>query len=120
MRVTLTREFFFDSAQSLGSFPEGHKCRALHGHTFRLQISVSGEVDEKTGLFYDHAVIKDAAKPLVDRLDHAYLNEVEGLECPTIENICRWFWVRLQDKLPGLAEIKLYETQGAWCSYRGD
>ena len=120
MNITLTREFRFDAAQSLDVFPEGHKCRNLHGHTFRLQISVTGEVDSETGMFYDHAEIAKVVRPLVDQLDHSYLNEIEGLECPTIENMCYWFWQKIESELPGLSEIVLYETPTTWCRYTGD
>ncbi len=119
MQVTLTREFSFDAAQSLTVFPEGHKCRALHGHSFQVQISVTGEVDPATGLLFDHAKIKEAAAPLVEQLDHSYLNEIVGLENPTIEHLCKWFWDRLVDKLPGLSEVALFETPRAWCRYQG-
>lgn len=121
MKVTLTRQFDFGAAQSITVFPEGHKCRALHGHTFTVQISVAGEVDPATGLLYDHALIAEHAKPIIDdQLDHRYLNEIPGLENPTIENLCRWLWVRLAPNLPGLSDITIYETPRAWCSYKGD
>ncbi|MEM6822718.1 MAG: 6-carboxytetrahydropterin synthase QueD [Verrucomicrobiota bacterium] len=119
MEITLTREFRFDAAQSLDVFPEGHKCRNLHGHTFLLRISVTGEVDPKTGMFYDHAKIAEVVRPLVDLLDHSYLNDIEGLSVPTIENMVHWFWQKLECRLPGLSEIVLYETPTTWCSYRG-
>ncbi|MEM9444196.1 MAG: 6-carboxytetrahydropterin synthase [Verrucomicrobiota bacterium] len=120
MKITLTREFVFDAAQALEVFPEGHKCRQLHGHTFRVQISVTGEVDPQTGLLYDHAIIAKKMKPILTLVDHRYLNEVEGLENPTLEVLVHWFWVRLEPKLPGLSEIVIYETPTAWCSYQGD
>ena len=58
-------------------------------------------------------------RPLVDRLDHAYLNEIPGLENPTIEHMAIWFWEKLAPQLPGLAEIVIHETPRARCSYRG-
>jgi len=119
MDVTLTREFTFDAAQALHVFPKGHKCRNLHGHTFRLQVSVSGSVNAETGMLYDHARIAEATRPLVEQLDHAYLNEIEGLSIPSLENIAVWFWKRLEAELPGLSEIVLYETPTSWCRYRG-
>lgn len=120
MTVTLTKDFEFAAAQSLPNFPEGHKCRRLHGHTFKVEVSVTGEVDESTGLFYDHARISEAMKPIIEELDHSYLNEIAGLENPTIELTCRWLWKRLEGQLPGLSEITLHETERARCSYRGD
>lgn len=119
MQVTLTREFTFDAAQSVTCFPEGHKCRRVHGHGFKLRISVTGEVNPATGLFYDHAEIKRQVRPLLDLVDHNYLNDVEGLENPTLENMLGWFWGKLKPVLPGLSEITIYETDRAWGSYKG-
>jgi len=119
MHVRLTKDFTFEAAQTLPSAPEGHKCRKMHGHSFKVEISVEGEVDAATGWFYDHAEIGRAMKPLLDVLDHGYLNEIPGLENPTIENMCAWFWQKLAQQLPGLAEIVLHETPTARCSYRG-
>src|SRR5450631_327894 len=115
MTIILSKDFEFDAAQALSQFPEGHKCRRLHGHSFTVTISVRGPVDEATGLLYDHAVISDAMKPIIEELDHRFLNEVVGLENPTIENISRWIWEKLVDKLPGLYEITLHETPRARC-----
>lgn len=120
MKFILTREFTFDAAQSLSVFPEGHKCRNLHGHTFIVQVSVKGGADPLTGLFYDHAVISEKTKPLIEQLDHSYLNDTPGLENPTLELMCKWFWDQLADKLPGLNEIRIYETPRSWCSYQGE
>lgn len=119
MQITLTREFVFDAAQKLGHFPEGHKCRNLHGHTFRVQVSARGEVNPDTGMLFDHAIIAEKVRPLINHLDHSYLNEIEGLEKPTIENICRWFWERLKPEMPELFEIVLHETASAYCRYDG-
>ena len=120
MTIVLAKDFEFESAQSLPHFPEGHKCRDLHGHSFKVTISVRGEVDEATGIFYDHARISAAMLPLVGQLDHHHLNEIPGLENPTIELMCRWLWQRLEPSLPGLYEIVLHETARARCVYRGD
>jgi 6-pyruvoyltetrahydropterin/6-carboxytetrahydropterin synthase len=120
MIIILSKDFDFESAQSLPQFPAGHKCRNVHGHSFKITISVRGPVDEASGIFYDHAAISDVMKPLVAQLDHAYLNEIPGLENPTIENMARWFWDRLHTQLPGLYEITLHETPRARCTYRGE
>jgi 6-pyruvoyltetrahydropterin/6-carboxytetrahydropterin synthase len=120
MIIILSKDFDFESAQALPQFPAGHKCRNVHGHSFKITISVRGPVDEASGIFYDHAAISDAMRPLVEQLDHAYLNDVPGLENPTIENMARWFWERLHLQLPGLYEITLHETPRARCTYRGE
>lgn len=119
MRVRLTKDFTFEAAQTLPFAPEGHKCRLMHGHSFKVEISVEGEVDPKTGWFYDHAEISKAMRPLLANLDHSYVNEIPGLENPTIENMAAWFWAKLAPQCPGLAEIVIHETPTARCSYRG-
>ena len=105
MRVRLTKDFTFEAAQTLPCAPEGHKCRRLHGHSFKVEVSVEGEVDSAKGWVYDHAEIGVAMKPLIAQLDHSYLNEIAGLENPTIENMAAWFWAKLAEQCPGLCEI---------------
>jgi 6-pyruvoyltetrahydropterin/6-carboxytetrahydropterin synthase len=120
MRARLTKDFTFEAAQTLPNAPEGHKCRKMHGHSFKIEVSVEGEVDPETGWVYDHAEIGAAMKPLLEKLDHSYLNEIEGLENPTIENMATWFWKKLQSKCTGLREIVIHETPTARCVYRGE
>jgi 6-pyruvoyltetrahydropterin/6-carboxytetrahydropterin synthase len=84
-----------------------------------VEISVEGDVDPSIGWVYDHAKISAAMKPLVNLLDHAYLNEIPGLENPTIENMAAWFWEKLASQLPGLCEIAIHETPTARCLYFG-
>jgi 6-pyruvoyltetrahydropterin/6-carboxytetrahydropterin synthase len=120
MRCRIVKEFRFESAQTLPNLPESHKCTKMHGHSFKVEIAVEGEVDPKIGWVYDHAEISKAMKPIVDRLDHAYLNEIEGLENPTIELMAAWLWRKLSPQLPGLAEITIHETPTARCVFRGD
>ncbi|MGF1656202.1 MAG: 6-carboxytetrahydropterin synthase QueD [Verrucomicrobiales bacterium] len=115
----LTKDFTFEAAQTLPHAPEGHKCRLMHGHSFKVEISVEGEISSECGWVYDHAEISRAMQPLLARIDHALLNEVEGLENPTIELMCRWFWEKLSPQLPGLCEVVLHETPTARCSFRG-
>ena len=76
MRVRLTKDFQFEAAQTLPNAPEGHKCRRMHGHSFKVEISVEGEAERETGWLYDHAEITSAMKPLLQQLDHSYLNEI--------------------------------------------
>lgn len=119
MKVRLSKDFIIEAAQSLPNVPTGHKCAKLHGHTFTIEVSVEGEVNPATGWLYDHAEISAAMRPIVERLDHAYLNDIPGLENPTIEVMCGWIWKELLPSLPGLCEITIHETPSARCSYRG-
>jgi 6-pyruvoyltetrahydropterin/6-carboxytetrahydropterin synthase len=120
MRARLTKDFTFEAAQTLPNAPAGHKCRRMHGHSFKVEISVEGEVNPAAGWVYDHAEIGTAMKPLVEMLDHAYLNDIEGLENPTIEKMAAWLWKKLQPNCRGLCEIVVHETPTARCSYHGD
>jgi 6-pyruvoyltetrahydropterin/6-carboxytetrahydropterin synthase len=120
MRARLTKDFTFEAAQTLPKAPDNHKCRRMHGHSFKVEISVEGEVAPVTGWVYDHAEIGAAMKPLLQMLDHAYLNDIAGLENPTIENMAAWFWKKLQPQCPGLCEIVIHETPTARCVYHGE
>jgi len=119
MKMELRKSFQFESAHLLPNLPETHKCRRLHGHSFSAEIVVSGECDPTLGWVMDYAEITAAFKPLWDRLDHNYLNEIEGLENPTSENVAAWIWKYLKPKLPLLTEIVVAETCTARCVYRG-
>ena len=92
----------------------------MHGHSFKVEISIEGEVDEDIGWVYDHKRISDAMAPLLEVHDHGYLNDVAGLASPTIERMAAWFWQKLEPDLPGLGEIVIYETPTARCVFRGE
>lgn len=117
--MELFKEFGFESAHSLPNVPEGHKCARLHGHSFRIRVTVSGPVGEDTGWVLDFADLKAAVQPTVDALDHRYLNEIEGLENPTSERIAEWIWHRVVADLPGLTSVEVRETCTNGCVYRG-
>lgn len=117
--MEIFREFTFEAAHRLPRVPEGHKCARLHGHSYRVQVHVRGDVDPTTGMVMDFAEIKKAFRPLNDQLDHYYLNDVPGLDNPTSENLARWIWDRLIDQLP-LSEIAVRETCTSGCIYRGE
>jgi 6-pyruvoyltetrahydropterin/6-carboxytetrahydropterin synthase len=120
MRARLSKDFTFEAAQTLPNVPPDHPCGKMHGHSFKVEVTVEGEVDPHMGWVYDHSRISRAIEPLLDILDHSYLNEIKGLENATIENLAAWLWVRLQDSLPGLCEIIIHETPTARCIYRGE
>ena len=113
------KEFTFEAAHRLPFVPEGHKCARLHGHSFRVEVHVAGEVDSRTGWIMDFAEIKAAFAPIREQLDHRYLNEIEGLENPTSEVLARWIWERTRPELPGLARIVVRETCTSGCVYTG-
>ena len=119
MSMEIWKEFTFEAAHLLPNVPEEHKCRRLHGHSYRVRVVVKGEVDPTLGWVVDFADIKTAFEPVRLELDHYYLNEIEGLENPTAENIARWIWRRLESRLPGLGRIEIDETCTSGCAYEG-
>lgn len=119
MQVRLVNEFRFEAAHRLPKVPPGHKCERLHGHSFKVELAIAGPVDPKTGWFIDFGIVHDAWQPLHDRLDHNYLNEIEGLENPTSENLAKWIWDRMKEKLPSLVRVTIFETCDARCEYDG-
>lgn len=114
------KEFTIEAAHRLPRVPEGHKCGRLHGHSFRVQVHVRGPVNEQTGWLIDFADIGKAFAPLAVQLDHSFLNEIEGLENPTSENLARWIWRRLRDALPLLYRVVVHETCTLGCIYEGE
>src|SRR3954454_7012748 len=90
MRIELRKTFQFEAAHLLPHLPKSHKCRRLHGHSFKVDVVVAGERDARLGWVMDYAEISQAFKPLWQKLDHFYLNEIRGLENPTSENIAIW------------------------------
>jgi 6-pyruvoyltetrahydropterin/6-carboxytetrahydropterin synthase len=113
------REFTFEAAHRLPRVPAGHKCGRLHGHSYRVEIHVRGPVQPDLGWVLDFAEVKERFAPLHDRLDHRYLNEVDGLDNPTSENVARWIWERLCPVLP-LAKVVVRETCTTGCVYEGE
>lgn len=120
MRIELTKEFSFEAAHRLPAVPPEHKCARMHGHSFRVEVCIAGQVDERTGWLVDYAEIAAAVEPILrGELDHRALNDVPGLENPTSEVLCGWLWRRIEPKLPGLVSITVNETCTARCTYRG-
>ena len=120
MKIELRKSFQFEAAHLLPLLPRMHKCRRLHGHSFSVEIVVAGECDERLGWLMDYAEISAAFKPILEKLDHYYLNEIPGLENPTSEVVAVWIWKKLKPQLPLLTEIVVAETCTARAIYRGE
>jgi 6-pyruvoyltetrahydropterin/6-carboxytetrahydropterin synthase len=119
MKAELVKDFTFEAAHALPHAPKAHKCARLHGHSFKIEVRVEGEVDPAKGWLIDYGDIAKAFEPLYAQLDHYYLNEIPGLENPTSEQLARWIWERLKPALPELSAIVVQETCTARCIYRG-
>ncbi len=118
--MEIFREFTFEAAHRLPHVPAGHKCARLHGHSYRVAVHVEGSVGQETGWVRDFAELSCAFAPLLARLDHYYLNEVEGLDNPTSEVLAKWIWDHLQPAVPDLSQVVVRETCMSGCVYRGD
>lgn len=120
MRVELVQEFHFEAAHRLPHVPADHKCFRMHGHSYRIEVQVAGEVDPAMGWLVDFGEIAARVEPVLRReLDHRVLNEVPGLENATSEVLAFWLWRRLSPLVPELAAITVHETCTARCTYRG-
>ena len=118
--MVIYKTFTFAAAHRLPNVPEDHKCFGMHGHTFRIEVYVRGPLKPKVGWVMDFADIAAAFNPLHEILDHSCLNDIEGLENPTSENIARWIWKRLQPVLPNLCRIVVGESAESGCIYEGE
>ena len=124
MPVKISKSFRFESAHWLPGMPEGHKCRRMHGHSFKVTVQVVGETDPVTGILIDFGDIKTVVKPYIDMLDHWCLNDVgerlndDLLRNPTSENLSQWFFEQLAPLIPGLYSVLVHETCTSSCEYR--
>jgi 6-pyruvoyltetrahydropterin/6-carboxytetrahydropterin synthase len=116
--MEIFRTFTFEAAHRLPNVPAGHKCARLHGHSYRVEVHISGQVGPDTGWVTDFADIADAVRPVRDQLDHYYLNDIAGLANPTSEVLARWIWDALAAALP-LSAVVVRETCSSGCVYRG-
>ncbi|MGD9560925.1 MAG: 6-carboxytetrahydropterin synthase QueD [Pyrinomonadaceae bacterium] len=117
--MEIFKEFTFEAAHRLPNVPADHKCFRLHGHSYRIAIHLDGPVGPESGWVVDFAEISAAFQPLFEVLDHNYLNEIEGLENPTSENLARWIWKRIAGELPGLSKVIVRETCTSGCVFAG-
>jgi len=121
VRVELVKEFHFEAAHRLPELPPEHKCFRMHGHSYRIEVQVAGDVDAKLGWLVDFGEIAARVEPVLQQeLDHRVLNDVPGLANPTSELLAHWLWQRLGALVPGLAAITVHETCTARCTYRGE
>lgn len=113
--MKVAKDFKFEACHSLPHLPEGHKCRRMHGHSYRFRVECDGPVDER-GFVIDYQEISDAVKPLVERLDHHNLND--HIEPSTAENLAIYIWGWLEGILP-LSRVTVFETASTRVVYDG-
>ena len=102
--------FGFEAAHYLPRLPDEHKCKRMHGHSFAVEVDVgAGDTD----------VLTPRLRAIYDALDHRNLNEVDGLENPTSEQVSGWIWDRIARHCASLREVSVAETCTARCEYHG-
>ena len=117
--MIIFKHFDFDSAHFLPNVPDDHKCKEIHGHTYRMKAYFEGELDKQFGWVIDFAEIKKEVALLIRSIDHKLLNDIEGLENPTCEVIAIWLWNKIKPRIPLLCRIELYETLTSGVVYEG-
>ena len=117
--MKISQAFKFEAAHFLPGVPETHRCRRLHGHSYRVEVQLEGPVDSRTGFVVDFFDLEKSFADILDTLDHRCLNEVEGLDNPTAENIAVWIWERLKPDFQQIAAVRVYETADCWAEYDG-
>jgi 6-pyruvoyltetrahydropterin/6-carboxytetrahydropterin synthase len=118
--MQLYKDFKFEAAHFLPNVPDDHKCKRLHGHSFHVRVHIKGPLNPQSGWVMDYSDIKQHVKPIIDSLDHYLLNDIDGLENPTSEHLCKWIWDKLYASLPLLHCIEVKETCTSGCLYFGE
>lgn len=109
-------EFTFEAAHQIPPFS------SLHGHSFRVIVFMTGEPDPKFGWSHNLYDVQAALEDTKQRLHDSYLNEIEGLAIPSLENVAVWVWNRLENRIPGLDRVMVrrgLDGAGEGCCYRG-
>lgn len=119
MQAELVKTFRFDAAHSLRVLPATHKCSRMHGHSYRVDIHVTGPAHPHTGMVMDFGDIKAIVGPILAQLDHTCLDEIPGLENSTSELLCKYLWDRIKPSIPLLSAVTVWESDTSRCIYRG-
>jgi len=106
-RIEISKDFKFEAAHYFSHKPDEHPFARLHGHSFEGTVTLSGPLKDESGWVKDFWKIEETVKAITGKLDHVLLNEVEGLERPSLEAIAAWIFDRLEDQLPGLVAVEV-------------
>ena len=119
--MEVSYRFGFDAAHHFDGFPEGHLYRGVHGHSFQVEVALEGRPDPGTGFVADLGEVERACASVRTDLDHRMLNDVAGLEKPSLENLCVWIWRALSPRFANLSRVTVRrDSCGQSCSYSGE
>ena len=118
--MLIYKKYYFETAHFMSQFPKNHKYSQIHGHSYELIIYIEGDIDKKNEWVMDYDKIDRFVEPLLKKIDHNLLNEIEGLDNPTSENIAKWFWLGLKKKVKELVKIEIIRPRIGGCVYEGE
>ena len=117
----LSKQFRFDAAHTLDRDVETESSRRIHGHSYRAEVTLRGKPDPETGMLMDVGVLDRELQNVRDALDHRFLDEINDLGPATMENLCKWIWVRLKPNMPALSKVSVFrDSNSDACSYWGE
>lgn len=118
MKAEIVKEFSFEAAHRLPEVGQDHKCSRLHGHLFKIEVAICGEVDPELGWVMDFGDLAREAGRIISNLDHKVLNDIEGLSNPTSENISKYLYDLISHSIPAVSAITVHESPYSRCTYR--
>lgn len=118
--IEIFKQFTFEAAHQLGANVEpGHPYSNIHGHSYKVEIYLQGEPDPETDWLQDFTEIDECLATIRKQLDHQFLNSINGIGTPTLENISKWIWESLEPSVPNLSQVIVRrETCGEGCIYK--
>ena len=105
MNKCISKSFTFEAAHSLKT-TKNHKNKNIHGHSFHVSVFIKGKI-KKNGMILDFFILNKTIEDLKDKLDHSYLNDIQEIETPTLENIGSWIWKQIKPKLKNLCKVEI-------------
>ncbi len=115
----LTKSFRFEAAHALAHTSLGEASQEIHGHSFRAEVTIRGTPDPVTGMVMDLGLLERAMANVQKTLDHKLLNKIDGLAIPTLENLSRFIWERVQSA-GRVTRVSVHrDSCGESCTYFG-
>ena len=101
----LSQRFYVEAAHTLQRTVEKESSRRIHGHSYEAEVTLQGQADPATGMLVDLAQLRAEIGRVREMLDHRFLDEVEGLGRPTLENLCAFIRRQLEPRMPLLRAV---------------
>ena len=116
--IEIVKQFTLEAAHHFTHMPKEHGYRQLHGHSYVVEVAIQGQPDPETGWIVEFSDLAAAFGAIREQADHAMLNDIKGLENPSLENISQWVAGELKADFPGLAWVRVNRPScGESCTY---